>query len=121
VAWMFQRYGVISVKTEGMKKDEIELAAIDAGAEDIKDEGQTMEIYTAPSALHEVNEKLKSLNIKTEKAEILFIPKNTVTIENEADAKKILEFVDALEEDNDVTNVASNFDISDELMGKISN
>jgi transcriptional/translational regulatory protein YebC/TACO1 len=44
-----------------------------------------------------------------------------VTIENEADAKKILEFVDALEEDNDVTNVASNFDISDELMGKISN
>jgi YebC/PmpR family DNA-binding regulatory protein len=121
VAWMFQRFGVIDVKTDNGKRDEIELAAIDAGAEDIKDEGQIMEIYTAPASLHEVSEKLKSQNIKIEKAELLLIPKNTIKIENEEDAKKILEFIDALEEDTDVTNVASNFDISEELMSKISN
>jgi len=121
VAWMFNRYGVISVKTDDTSKEAVELAAIDAGAEDIKYDGQMMEVCVQPSYLHQVAEKLKNQNIKIEKAEILFVPKNTVKIENESDAKKVLEFIDAFEEDQDVTDVASNFDISDELMGKIYN
>ena len=120
VSWQFQRKGVITVKTENKKAEEIELAAIDARAEDIKPEGNLIEIYTAPNELHEVNENLKKLNIAVEKAELLFVSKDTIKIENADDAKKILEFMDALEEDLDVTNVSSNFDISEELMNKLS-
>jgi len=120
VSWQFQRKGVITVNTENKKAEEIELAAIDAGAEDIKPEGNLIEIYSAPNQLHEINENLKKLNIAVEKAELLFVPKDTIKIENADDAKKILEFMDALEEDQDVTNVSSNFDISEELMNKLS-
>lgn len=118
VAWMFERKGVIIVKTDGKRTDEIELAAIEAGAEDIQKEDNFIEIKTNPNEMIGVNDKLKSQGIESENAEVLLIPNNTVKIENEEDARKVLTFVEALEEDEDVTNVSSNFDISDELMEK---
>ncbi len=116
VAWMFERKGVITVQAKNNNTDEIELAAIDAGAEDIKVEGNLVEIYTDSSSLNEVNDKLKNQNIEIESAESLLIPKEEVKIENEDNAKKVLEFMEALEDDPDVANVSSNFDISDELI-----
>jgi len=115
VSWMFERKGVITVQAEG-NTDGIELTAIESGAEDINVEGNLVEIYTAPTDLSEVDEKLKNQNIEIENAEVLLVPKETVKIESEESAKKVLEFMDALEDDQDVTNVSSNFDISDELM-----
>ena len=120
VAWMFERKGVITIDAEGKNTEEMELAAIDAGADDIKVEGNLIEIYTSPSALSEVDEKLKAKNIETEKAEILLVPKEAMKIEDENTAKKVLEFMDALEDDPDVTNVSSNFDIPDEVMEKMA-
>ena len=115
VAWMFERKGVIVVKSSG-NTDEIELAAIDAGAEDIKAEGEVVEIYTAPNDLTKVDKKLKEQGIDIENAEVLLVPNDTVKMEDAISAKKVLDFMDALEEDLDVTNVSSNFDIDDSLM-----
>jgi len=115
VAWMFDHKGVITVQAENDDTDSIEMAGIEAGAQDTKAEGTLVEIYTSPGALSEVNEKLKKQNIKIENAEVLLVPRDSIKIEDEGDAKKVLEFMDALEDDPDVTNVSSNFDISDRL------
>jgi YebC/PmpR family DNA-binding regulatory protein len=116
VAWIFRRRGVITAEAKNGKTDEIELAAIDAGAEDTHAEGDLVEAYTSPVDLSAVNEKLKGQNIVIRNAEILMVPKETVKIEDAESVKKVLDFMDALEDDPDVTNVSSNFDISDELM-----
>ncbi|MBN2086827.1 YebC/PmpR family DNA-binding transcriptional regulator [Candidatus Peregrinibacteria bacterium] len=120
VAWMFERKGVITINTEGKNEDEIELTAIDSGAEDIEKDGNMMEITTAPNDLNAVADALKKAGAQTEQAEVLFVPSQTVKIEDADTAKKIMDFIDAIEEDPDVSNVSSNFDISDELMEKIS-
>ncbi len=119
VAWMFERKGVITINAEGKNTEEIELAAIDAGAEDIQIEDSIIEIYTAPNDMISVNDKLKEQSIEAENAEVQLVPEGTVKIKNEGDAKKVLDFVEALEEDEDVSSVSSNFDIADELMEKV--
>ena len=118
VGWMFDRKGLIVAKANG-KPEELELLAIDAGADDIKTEGDTVDIYTPFTALHQVMETLKSKGVEIEKAEVTMKPKELMKIEDEAKAKNVLEFLNALEEDLDVTNVYSNSDISEELMKKI--
>ncbi len=120
VAWMFDRKGIVSIKSDKYDSDELELTAIDAGAEDIKKEDDFIEIYTNPSELSVVQNKLKEAGFESERAEIELIPNQTVKIENENDAKKILDFIEALDEDPDVSKISSNFDISDELMNKLS-
>jgi YebC/PmpR family DNA-binding regulatory protein len=120
VAWMFDRKGFITVDLKGVDADNLELTAIDAGATDIKREDGLMEIYTNPTELHAVAEKLKSAGIKTETAELRLIPNQWVKIEDESTAKKVLHFMEALDEDEDVNEVSSNFDISDELMEKLT-
>lgn len=119
VMWMFERKGVITINAEGGNQDEIELAAIDAGAEDIENEGEIMTIYTTSSELITIADKLKNAGIEAEQAEVLMVPNQTVKLENEVTAKKVLDFIDAIEEDPDVSNVYSNFDISDEVVEKI--
>jgi len=120
VAWMFDRKGLIILKKEGVDLDEAELAAIDGGAEDVQREDETLEIYTQPTDLNAVATKLKAAGFEIEKAELILIPNQIVKIEDEETAKKILEFMEALDDDQDVSEVTSNFDISDELMEKIS-
>lgn len=119
VAWMFERKGVITVNAEGKSTDDIELAAIEAGASDIQVDGDMVEITTAPGDIISMNDKLKEQGIEPESAEVLLVPNDTVKIEDEEDAGKVLAFMDALEEDEDVSNVSSNFDISNELMEKL--
>jgi len=119
VAWMFERKGVITLNIEGKNADEIELLVIDAGAQDIERDGTIMYVYTVPNALHAVSEKLKKSGFEAEKAELQMIPKQTVKIEDENTARKVLNFMDAIEEDPDISNISSNFDISEELMKKL--
>jgi len=120
VAWMFDRKGVITVDLTGVDADTLELTAIDAGATDISREEGQMEIYTSPAETHVVAEKLKTAGIKTESVEVRLIPNQWVKIEDETIAKKVLQFMEALDEDEDVSDVSSNFDISDELMEKLT-
>ena len=116
---MFERKGVITINTKDKDPDEIELSAIDAGATDIERSDGIIEIYTAPNNLTSVSDNLKSAGFEADQAEVLLVPNQTVKVEDETTAKKILNFIDAIEDDPDVSNVSSNFDISDELMEKM--
>ncbi len=117
VSWMFERKGLIIAKAPGTDIEESELAAIDAGADDVSIlEGLTLEILTKDTDLMKVRENLEKSGFVVEKAEISFIPKNTVKIVDFEKAKKILNFMDAIDEDEDVSNVYSNFDIAEEIM-----
>ncbi len=120
VAWMFDRKGVIDLKTEGVDLDELELAAIDAGAQDVEREMGSLQIYTEATELSEVAEKIKSVGFEIEKAELQLIPNQTVEIEDEKTAQSIMDFMDALDDDMDVNNVSSNFDIPDAIMERLS-
>lgn len=119
VAYLFHKKGFILVKASADKFDDIELAAIDAGAEDIQRGDDSVEVYTAPNELHTVKKSLEEAGFEIESSEITFEPENTIAIEDEDKARKVLKFMDALEEDEDVSNVYSNFDIPDEVMEKI--
>jgi YebC/PmpR family DNA-binding regulatory protein len=119
VGWMFEKKGLILAKTSGKDPEEAELEAIDAGAEDIEKDGDLFEIYTDPSSLMKVRGNLEKAGFDIEKAELDFRAKDPVKIENADDAKKVLKLMDALEDDDDVSNIYSNFDISEEIMEQI--
>lgn len=120
VGWMFEKKGLIMAEAGEMDRDEAELAAIDAGADDLTVEDGIFEIYTDPSKLMLVRDNLEKAGFKVAQAAFDFVPSNTVKIDNADDAKKIFRFMDAMEDDDDVANVYSNFDISDEIMEKLS-
>ncbi len=119
VNWMFNRKGVILARVENISDEEAELLAIDAGAEDISKDGDIFEIVTLDNEVMKVKKALEESGFKIERAEISYLPKNTVKIEDLGKAKKILNLVELLEDDDDVSNVYSNFDISEDLMEKI--
>ncbi len=117
VAWMFERKGYIAVDlTEDMDGEELMLAAIECGAEDVSVEEDTMEITTSPEDLEQVKEQLAAEGINVSVAEVTMVPKNTVQVTDENDAQKILNLMEILEDHDDVQNVYANFDIDDELM-----
>ena len=116
VSWVFEQQGQIVAKDTSEKA---QLAAIDAGASDVEVEDGKLFIYCDVSSIKKIKEVLEGLNIPIESAEITSKPKNYVKIENEETASKILKLVDALESLDDVTEVYANFDIPDEILGKI--
>jgi YebC/PmpR family DNA-binding regulatory protein len=120
VAYMFSKKGIITVSLNGQNADEIELDAIDAGAEDIERDKDILRIYTSPTGLMQVKAALEKTGIKVESTEFTFLPRNEINISDQETAKKILNLMEALEEDDDVTNVYSNFNIDDALMEKLA-
>jgi YebC/PmpR family DNA-binding regulatory protein len=119
VSWMFERKGVIFVDAAGIDEDELMLAAIDAGAEDVIREGDVYEIRCDVADFMAVREGLGAAGFKVSSAEITMIPKNTVALD-ESDARKTLRLLDALEDNDDVQEVYANFDIPDEVMEAIA-
>ncbi|MBD3361139.1 YebC/PmpR family DNA-binding transcriptional regulator [Candidatus Peregrinibacteria bacterium] len=119
VAWMFDKKGIILAKADNKSPEEAQLDAIDAGAEEISVEGKDFEIITDPQQLMNVRHNLENSGFKVEKAELSYIPNTPVKIDNMEDAKKILNLVEALEDDEDVANVYSNFDIPEEILEEI--
>lgn len=115
VSWIFERKGVIYVDAAGLDEDEIMMAAIDAGAEDVIPEGEAYEIRTDQADFMAVRAGLEAAGIKYTSAELTMIPKNTVALD-ESDAKKTLRLLDALEDNDDVQEVYANFDIPDSVM-----
>jgi YebC/PmpR family DNA-binding regulatory protein len=121
VAWQFERKGVILVPKKGpsgaeVSEDDIMMAALEAGAEDVGDAGDTWEITTAPNEMAAVRDALEAAGIGFDSADITLLATNTVPLDNESDAKKVLRLVDLLEEHDDVQNVYANFDIPDSIM-----
>jgi len=117
--YMFDRKGLITIETDGNKIDEIELSAIDAGADDVKMDDNIMEIYTNPQELMQVRDNLKKSSITTSSPNIVFVPQSEIDIKDEETAKKMVELIDALEDDEDVSTVYTNANIPDELMEKL--
>lgn len=114
VSFQFSRKGVIRVKGAG---DELDLAAIDAGAEDIFEEKETGEtvIHTAPGDLAKVRDALRAAEYEIADAELTFEPNSTVEISEPDTARKIIRLMDALDDLDDVTNTYTNFDIADSV------
>jgi YebC/PmpR family DNA-binding regulatory protein len=120
VAWLFDNRGVITVDSTGKNVDDVTLAAIDAGAEDVKEVDGTIEIYTKPTELELVKKGLEKNNIPIASAELSMIPKNMVEVEDKA-AIQTLKLLDKLEELDDVQKVYSNVDFTDQQMEKYQN
>ena len=119
VSWMFEQKGIIRIVPKGSHredKEEIELIAIDAGADDVTDEGSEILIYTKPEELEKVKNELQKQNLAIINSEISMIPKNIVKVEDASAAKKILKLMDELDNIDEVVSVAANFDIPDDLI-----
>jgi YebC/PmpR family DNA-binding regulatory protein len=120
VSWMFENRGTIRVPKASMAEDKIMELALELGADDIKsDTPDAYEILTSAADFESVKNKLIEAKVNIESAEVGFIPKNTVRLEGE-DADRCLKFIEALDEHEDVKNVSANFDISDDVMEKLS-
>ncbi|MBI2851799.1 MAG: YebC/PmpR family DNA-binding transcriptional regulator [Chloroflexi bacterium] len=117
VAWLFDSKGVIGIDAADLNKEELELKAIDAGAEDIKVENGYVEVYTRPEDLETVRKSLERGNIPIASSGISTVPKTTVQLE-EKEALQTLRLLDKLEDLDDVHHVTSNVDFSDEIVEK---
>ena len=115
VAWLFDLRGVISVDAAGADPDEIQLAAIEAGAEDVTADDSLVEVMTEPGALEAVREALTAAGFAVESAEIAQVPKNLVQPDAET-AAQTLRLLDRLDELDDVSRVYSNADFTDEVL-----
>jgi YebC/PmpR family DNA-binding regulatory protein len=120
VAWLFERKGVILVPAESVDEEELMLAAADAGAEDVVDEGSGYQVTSAPDDLSSVREALAAAGIAFESAELTMLPKTTIRIEEEADARKLVRLMEALEENDDVQDVYANFDIPEGVLETVA-
>jgi YebC/PmpR family DNA-binding regulatory protein len=118
VSWIFESRGVINIKAENVDADELALAAIDLGAEDVQVESGIVEVYTRPETLEKVRAALEKKNIKIESSELQMVPKTLVKLDEKA-ATQALKLLDRLEEIDDVQNVYSNADIPDSVLASI--
>jgi YebC/PmpR family DNA-binding regulatory protein len=120
VSWMFSKKGSIIVESSKIDEDTLMSLAIDAGADDIRNEGSTFEIYTAPDSFEAVLEALKAKSVEPVSAEVGMIPQNYVKVEGKA-AQQVVKLMEALDEHDDVQHVYGNFDIEEsELAEAIS-
>jgi YebC/PmpR family DNA-binding regulatory protein len=119
VAWQFERKGVILVPAEGVSEDDIVLAAVEAGAEDVSLEGDTWEVITGATELGSVRDALEAGEVEISSAELTLVPANTVALDEDA-ARKLLRLIDALEDQDDVQDVYANFDISDAVLEAVA-
>jgi len=116
VAWMFDKKGYIVVDKEAKSEDELFEIVTEAGADDMQDEGDVFEIYTAPENFEAVSEAVKAAKIEPQAAEISMIPQNYIHLEGD-DAQKMLKLFEAIEDNDDVQHVYANFDIDESEMG----
>jgi YebC/PmpR family DNA-binding regulatory protein len=115
VQWLFEQKGIIEVDAPNGKADEIELAAIDAGAEDVETEGALVTLYTAPKDFERVKKTLEGGGVKVASAELSMRPTSTVRVEG-GTAQTVIRLIEALEELDDVHKVHANFDVPEEVL-----
>ena len=115
VGWMFSRKGQIVVLKELAGEDQMLSIVLDAGAEDLRDDGSTWEVLTPPEAFEAVREALGKAGVKPASAEVAWVPQNYVKLTGSA-AQQMIRLVEALEEHDDVQHVFANFDIDEKEM-----
>jgi transcriptional/translational regulatory protein YebC/TACO1 len=110
VAFQFTKQGIITINANAVSEDRLIEQALEAGAEDVRNEGEVFEVITTPTAFHRVKEALAALKLPIEASEITHLPSNTVPVQGEI-AQRILKLIDALEDHDDVQNVSHNAEI----------
>lgn len=120
VNWMFNKKGLITVRTESAGEEELMEIALSAGADDMENTGEVFEITCEPGAYDELKAALAEREIATEVAEISMVAQNLVPVGDVGTARKILGLMEVFEEHDDVQNTYANFDIPDEVVGQIS-
>jgi YebC/PmpR family DNA-binding regulatory protein len=119
VGWLFERKGLIFVDKNTVKDEEaFMLEVIDAGAEDIEEDDGTFIVSTATAEFANVRKKLAEIKVTVKSAEVTYVPKTSVEV-SKKDAEKVLRLINFLEEHDDIQNVYSNADISDEILQEI--
>ncbi|MGL5355862.1 MAG: YebC/PmpR family DNA-binding transcriptional regulator [Cetobacterium sp.] len=119
VAWMFAKKGEIIIPGDKIDSDELMMAALEAGAEDVKEEDGEFTVITEQSDCNTVADALKAAGYNVVEAEVGMIPDNKVVITDLDTAKKVMALYEALDDLDDVNDVYSNFDISDELLEQL--
>jgi len=119
VAWLFESRGLITVPVDGPNAEDVALAAIDAGAEDVKIEDDAVEVYTKPESLEAVRRSLEDGGLPVDSAEVSLVAKSTVPL-GEKEAAQTLKLLDKLEELEDVNRVYSNADFPDSVLAAYS-
>ena len=118
VAWMFDRKALVRVAKDKIGEDALMELAIEAGADDVRTEGDLYEVIAEPDAYATVCAALEAANVATEGSEITRIPKDTVDINGE-DARRVLKMMTALDDHDDVQSVSANFNIPDEVLAEL--
>ena len=119
VSYLFHRKGVVEVtKAEGVTEDDILMAVLDAGADEVNDEGESFEILSDPNDVVSVRTALQEAGFDYNSAEVQFVPTMKVEVDKEG-AEKVLRLIDALEDVDDIQNVYSNLDIPDHVAAEL--
>jgi YebC/PmpR family DNA-binding regulatory protein len=118
VAWIFEKRGVLTVDGSRYGEDDL-IAAIDAGAEDVREDGDLLRVICEPSDLSAVREAVAGAGVEVQASEVAMEPKSTVEV-GKGDARALLGLLDALEEHDDVNEVHANFDIPETVMDEIA-
>jgi YebC/PmpR family DNA-binding regulatory protein len=119
VSWMFERKGVITARADRRDPEEVGLAAIEAGADDVQVEGDALEITAEPASFETVRQAVEQLGVSVVNAELTMQPKQTVAVDEEK-AAAVLRLLEALEEEDDVQQVYANFDIPADVLERVS-
>ncbi len=120
VSFLFDQKGMIQVESSSTTEDELMDLALEAGADDVVDDGEVFQVLTAPGDFNDVREALEKSGVKIVEASITMLPQTTVDITEEKVAARIIRLMDALEDNEDVQNVYANFDIDDAIMESLS-
>jgi YebC/PmpR family DNA-binding regulatory protein len=118
VAWIFERKGTVTVDAERYGEDDL-MPAIDAGAEDVREDGEQLRVITEPGDLAAVRAALEDAGVEIQSADLTMEPKNTVEVKG-TEAEWLLKLVDALDEHDDVNEVHANFDVPEEILAKLA-
>ena len=118
VAWQFARTGVIYVP-KSHDEDHLMLNAVEAGADDVIDDGESWRVTCAPTLLPTVRDALDAAGVPVESADVTFLPSTSVPLETAEAARSVLKLIDLLDDNEDVDGVYSNFDITDDLMASV--
>jgi YebC/PmpR family DNA-binding regulatory protein len=120
VSWQFERKGLVILEHSVATEDDLMLATLDAGAEDIADTGDTWVVTTGPTELHAVKVALDGAGIAVTSADLTMMPTSTVPLAEESAARAVLRVIDALEDHDDVQNVYANFEIPDDILAVVA-
>lgn len=119
VAWQFERRGIVMLEASAGSEDDIMLAALDAGADDVETQGATIQVTTPATDVHAVRSALEDAGFTVSSSDLTMLPTSTVDLADEAEAKAVLRLVEVLDDHDDVQDVFGNFDIPDAVLESV--